>query len=105
MAASTKKKSPSWNKGDDHKLLGLFNEHRDNPGASGLDWNIEVTKGALEAIIEKHFPHIPYRNFRTLWIKKANQYNIDQTLHGANNNNDNEDGKCKALQYIMHRRL
>ena len=95
MAASTKKKkNPSWNEGDDHKLLALFNEHRANPN-KGLDPNIEVTKPALEEIIQKYFPQIPYRNFRILWLKKTAQYNIDQTLHGANKSKP-DDGKLST---------
>lgn len=76
-AAAPKARNQSWNTGDDTKLLGLFEEKK-------VEADIEQTKDNIEAIRAKHFSHIPYRNFRTLFLKKSAQYTLDGTLKGAN---------------------
>ena len=76
-SASLKARNTSWNTGDDIKLLGLIDQDRVDP-------HIEGTKANIEQIRAEHFPQIPYRNFRTLWIKKSTQYITNGTLNGAN---------------------
>jgi len=95
MAAAPKTKNKSWNQGDDHKLLGLFNQHRDDP-SKGVDPETVQEKLILDEIRKKHFSHIPYTNFRINWKKKSAQYLIDQTLHGAN-----KPDKSKYKMYYM----
>lgn len=76
-SAALKEHSTSWNRGDDIKLLGLFNQESVYP-------HIEGTKANIEKIRAEHFAQIPYRNFRTLWIKKSAQYITEGKLNGAN---------------------
>ena len=82
MADAPKARSTSWNSGDNIKLQGLFDEDRVDPHTEG-------TKAKIDKIREDHFAHIPYRNFRTLWIKKSAAYITNGTLSGANTSGKN----------------
>ena len=75
-AKSAKERAISWNKGDDIKLFELFNKDLVNPSATD--------KHYLEDIHEKHFAHILYRNFRTNYLKKSAQWEVDRTKKEAN---------------------
>ena len=75
-AKSAKERAISWNKGDDIKLFELFNKDIANPSATD--------KHYLEDIREKHFTHILYRNFRTNYLKKSAQWEVDRAKKGAN---------------------
>ena len=77
--ASPKPRAPSWNKGDNIKLKSLFGN------LDGVDPEIDGTQANIEEVRVKHISHIPYRNFRTLWLKKSAQYIVHGLLSGANN--------------------
>ncbi|KAL9180917.1 hypothetical protein ACHAXT_009722 [Thalassiosira profunda] len=83
--AAPKARNPSWNKGDDVKLLGLLQR-------GDVDPHAEHSQANIEAIRKKYFSHIVYRNFRGLLIKKSAQFITDGTLKGANKPSGAEDG-------------
>ena len=75
-ATTQKSKNPSWNQGDDIKLFELFKQSKVDPR--------NTKKASLDAVRESHFNHIPYRNFRTQFLKKSAQYEVDKLKNGAN---------------------
>ena len=76
MSKSPQKNNSSWNIGDNVKLYNLFKIRKADPK--------ENKKKYIDPIREKHFPNIPYRNFRTNYLKKTAQWEVDQEKQGAN---------------------
>ena len=79
--AASKQRGAYWNSGDDVTLHNGFDRRRFSPNLR--------TKSELEPIRLKYFQRIPYRNFRTNFLKKAAQWQMDQEARG-NNNPDGE---------------
>ena len=72
-------RSGNWNSGDDAKLASLFRRGRKN---GGLDPR-KLSKEYIENhVIAKHWPGKKYTSFRPMYVSKARQWNVDQTLGG-----------------------
>ena len=79
--AASRQRGAYWNSGDDITLKSGFDRRRFSPTVRN--------KNELEPIRLKYFQHIPYRNFRTNFLKKAAQWQVDREARG----NNNPDGK------------
>ena len=69
-AAGQSKRGAYWNSGDDVTLNKLFERREANPNHTNIK--------DLKPINEKYFARIPYRNFRTNFLKKAALWILEQ---------------------------
>ena len=70
---------PNWNSSDDAKLASLFRRGHKNGGLNPRNLSKEYIE---QHVIAKHWPRKKYTSFRPLYVGKARQWNVNQTLTG-----------------------
>ena len=83
--AKGKTRQGYWNAGNDVTLNGLFDQRRVSTKLR--------KKGDIEPVRVKHFPEHQYVNFRLNYLKRAAQWELNQTKKGANTDSEKKRGE------------